>query len=157
MIGFPKMLHPLHLFEEDGVAYAADLEKARVVELSAVMTDILKLAETETDDTIIKTLSASYPEDEISEAFARCSELEKAGVLFNRGEDLRYSFKTESKWRKLLIVIPGIDVDSFFDTETVSAGTKHGTLLYDSVPHRIHRPPFRGFSESEDPGRRVRG
>ena len=117
------MLHPLHLFEEDGVAYAADLEKARVVELSAVMTDILKLAETETDDTIIKTLSASYPEDEISEAFARCSELEKAGVLFNRGEDLRYSFKTESKWRKLLIVIPGIDVDSFFDTETVSAGT----------------------------------
>ena len=48
------MLHPLHLFEEDGVAYAADLEKARVVELSAVMTDILKLAETETDDTIIE-------------------------------------------------------------------------------------------------------
>ena len=117
------MLHQLHLFEEDGVAYAADLEKARVVELSAVMTDILKLAETETDGTIVETLSASYPADEISEAFARCSALEKQGVLFNRGEDLHYSFKTESKWRKLLIVIPGLDVDSFFDTETVSAGT----------------------------------
>ena len=117
------MLHQLHLFEEDGVAYAADLEKARVVELSAVMTDILKLAETETDGTIVEKLEASYPADEISEAFARCSELEKAGVLFNRGEDLRNSFKTESKWRKLLIVIPGIDVDSFSDIETLSAGT----------------------------------
>ena len=40
------MLHPLHLFEAEGVPYAADLEKARVVELSAVMLDILKLAET---------------------------------------------------------------------------------------------------------------
>ena len=56
MIGFPKMLHQLHLFEEDGIAYAADLEKARVVELSAVMTDILKLAETETDGTIVEKL-----------------------------------------------------------------------------------------------------
>ena len=117
------MLHQLHLFEEEGVAYAADLEKARVVELSAVMTDILKLAETETDRTIVETLEASYTADEISEAFARCSALEKQGVLFNRGEDLRYSFKTESKWRKLLVVIPGIDVDSFSDIETVSAGT----------------------------------
>ena len=41
------MLHPLHLFEEGGVPYAADIEKARIVELSAVMVDILKLAETQ--------------------------------------------------------------------------------------------------------------
>ena len=123
MLGLPKMLHQLHLFEEDGISYAADLEKARVVELSAVMVDILKLAETQTDDTIVETLGASYPEDEISEAFERFSELEKEGLLFNRGEDLRRSFETESKWRKLLVVIPGINVDSFFDIETLSAGT----------------------------------
>ena len=117
------MLHPLHLFEADGVPYAADLEKARVVELSAVMKDTLKLAETQTDDTIVETLGVSYEDDEISEAFERFSELEKEGLLFNRGEDLRYSFKTESKWRKLLVVIPGINADSFFDIETLSAGT----------------------------------
>ena len=35
------MLHPLHLFEKGGVTYAADIEKGRVVELSAVMEDIL--------------------------------------------------------------------------------------------------------------------
>ena len=123
LIDFPKMLHQIHLFEEEGVPYAADLEKARVVELSAAMVDILKLAETQTDAEIVETLSASYEEDDISEAFERFAELEKEGLLFNRGEDLERSLATESKWRKLLVVIPGIDVDSFFDIETLSAGT----------------------------------
>ena len=123
MIGFPKMLHQLHLFEEEGVHYAADLEKARVVELSAVMVDVLKLAETQINDAIIEKLGAAYEADEISEAFERFSELEKEGLLFNRGEDLQWSLKTESKWRKLLVVIPGINVDSFFDIEMLSAGT----------------------------------
>lgn len=123
MIGFPKILHQLHLFEEEGVPYAADLDKARVVELSTVMMDILKLAETQTDDAIVETLSISYEEDDISEAFQRFAELEREGLLFNRGEDLERSLATESKWRKLLVAIPGINVDSFFDIETLSAGT----------------------------------
>ena len=123
MIDFPKVLHQLHLFEKEGVSYAADLEKARVVELSAVMANILKLAETQTNDVIVETLKASYGEDDISEAFESFAELEKKGLLFNRGEDLRRSFLEESKWRKLLVVLPGIAVDSFFEIETVSAGT----------------------------------
>ena len=123
MLGFPKVLHQLHLFEEEGVPYVADLDKARVVELSTVMMDILKLAETQTDDAIVETLSASYEEDDISEAFERFAELEREGLLFNRGEDLKRSLATESKWRKLLVVIPGINPDSFFDIETLSAGT----------------------------------
>lgn len=123
MLGFPKILHQLHLFEEEGVPYAADLEKARVVELSAVMVDVLKLAETQTDAAIIEKLGASYEADEIAEAFERFSELQREGLLFNRGEDLRDSLATESKWRKLLVAIPGINVDSFFDIETLSAGT----------------------------------
>ena len=117
------MLHPLYLFEEEGVFYAADIEKARVVELSTVMADILKLAETQTNKAIVQTLSASYEEDDISEAFERFSELEKEGLLFNRGETLQRSLATESKRRKLLVVIPSTAVDSFFDIETLSAGT----------------------------------
>lgn len=123
LIGFPKMLHQLHLFEEEGVPYAADLEKARVVELSAVMVDVLKLAETQTNDMIIEKLGAFYEVDEIAEAFERFSELEREGLLFNRGEDLQHSLATESKWRKLLVAIPGINADSFFDIEMLSAGT----------------------------------
>lgn len=117
------MLHQLYLFEEAGVSYAADIEKARVVELSAVMRDILKLAETQTNAAIVETLRTSYEPDDISEAFERFAELEKEGLLFNRGEDLQRSFETESKWRKLLVVLPSIAVDSFFDIETLSAGT----------------------------------
>ena len=123
LIGLPKTLHQLHLFEKDGVPYVADLDKARVVELSAAMVDILKLAEIQTDAAIVETLETSYTADEISEAFERFAELQKQGLLFNRGEDLQSNFATESKWRKLLIVIPGVDVDSFFDIETLSAGT----------------------------------
>lgn len=123
MLGFPKILHQLHLFEEEGVPYAADLDKARVVELTPVMMDILKLAETQTDEAIVETLSPPYKEKDISGAFERFAELERDGLLFNRGEDLEWSLATESKWRKLLVVIPGIDVDSFFDIETLSAGT----------------------------------
>ena len=123
MIGFPKVLHQIHFFEEEGVPYAADLDKARVVELSAVMLDILKLAETLTDDAIVETLSTSYKKDDISQAFERFAELEREGLLFNRGEDLAWSLATESKWRKLLVAIPGINVDSFFDIETLAAGT----------------------------------
>ena len=117
------MLHQLYLFEEEGVFYAADLEKARLVELSAVMADILKLVETQTNEAIVQTLRASYAADDISEAFERFTELEKEGLLFNRGEDLRESLATESKWKKLLVVIPSVAVDSFFDIETLSAGT----------------------------------
>ncbi|MCY3723764.1 MAG: glycosyltransferase family 4 protein [Candidatus Poribacteria bacterium] len=123
MLDFPKMLHTLYFFEEAGASYAADLEKARVVELSAAMADILKLAETQTHTEIVRILRASYAEEAILEAFERLTELEKEGLLFNRGENLQWSFETESKWRKLLVVLPNFSVDSFFDIETLSAGT----------------------------------
>ena len=123
MFDFPRVLHRLHLFEEDGVLYAADIEKARVIEISVVMVDILKLAEKQTSEEIVQTLNTSYPEDEILEAFERLAEFEREGLLFNRGENLRETFAIESKRRKLLVVIPNITTDSFFDIETLYAGT----------------------------------
>ena len=120
---FPKTLHPLHVFEEDEVLYAADLEKARVVELSVVMAEMLKFAETRNDQEIQRTLGNSYADDDILEAFERFAALEQAGLLFNRGEGLRTAFGTEGQRRKLLVAIPGIAIDSFFDIETLSAGT----------------------------------
>ena len=123
MFDFPKTLHQLHLFEEDGVLYATDIEKARVIELSTVMADILELAETQTNEEIVQTLKTSYIEDDILEAFERFEELEKEGLLFNRGENFTETLALESERRKLLVAIPGISVDSFFDIETLYAGT----------------------------------
>ena len=123
MFNFPKKLHQLRLFEEDGVLYAADIEKARVVELSVVMADVLKLAETQTSEEIVQVLKTSYTEGDISESFERFEELEKEGLLFNRGEILAETLALESERRKLLVAIPGISVDSFFDIEMLYAGT----------------------------------
>ena len=123
MFDFPKTLHQLHLFEENGVLYAADIEKARAVELSAVMVEILKLAETQTNEEIVQALKTSYIEDDILEAFERFEELEEEGLLFNRGENLTDTLALESERRKLLVAIPGITIDSFFDIETLYAGT----------------------------------
>ena len=124
MFDSPKTLHQLHLFEENGVLYAADIEKARVVELSTVMVDILKLAETQTNEEIVQTLKiSSYIEDDILEAFERFEELDKEGLLFNRGENFTETLALESERRKLLVAIPGITIDSFFDIETLYAGT----------------------------------
>lgn len=123
MLDFPKSLHQFHIFEEEGVIYAADVEKARVVALSPVMADILKLVETQTNDEIVQMLKAAYSEDDIFEAFERLEELEREGLLFNRGENLTETRALESERRKLLVAIPGISVDSFFDIETLYAGT----------------------------------
>ena len=123
MFDFPRVLHQLYLFEEDSVFYVADLEKASIVELTAVMFDILKLAEVQTSEGIVQVLKSTYAEDEIYEAFERFAELENEGMLFNRGENLKEIVSVGTDRRKLLVAIPGIDVDSYFDIETLSAGT----------------------------------
>ncbi len=123
MFNFPRTLHPLYLFEEDAVFYAADLEKARIVELSAVMVDILKLAEKQTSEEIVQVLKTAYAENKIYEAFKRFAEFEREGLLFNRGENLKQIVSVETDRRKLLVAIPGINVDSYFDIDTLYAGT----------------------------------
>ena len=133
---FPKTLHPLHIFKENEVFYAADLEKARIVELSAVMAEMLKFAETQNDQEIQQTLGNSYADDDIFQAFERFVALERQGLLFNRGEGLRTTFVIENQRRKLLIAIPGITVDSFFDIEMLSAGTN--MALFHMFHHLIN-------------------
>lgn len=123
MINFPRTLHQLYLFEENDIYYAADLEKASVIELSTVMVDILKLAETQTTETILETLSTSYGEEDVFQALENLSEIEKEGLLFNRGENITKNLALASERRKLLVAIPNIDIDSYFDIETLSAGT----------------------------------
>ena len=124
MFDFPRTLHQLYLFEEDAAFYAADLEKGNIVELSGVMFDILKLAEVRTSDEIVETLKTDYLEAEIYEAFQRFAELEQEGLLFNRGERLEPCFlRQENERRKLLVAIPNINIDSYFDIETLYAGT----------------------------------
>lgn len=120
---FPKTLHRLYIFEEGSVLYAADLQKARVVELSAVMAAILELAETRSDAEIRQVLRDTYTDTDISEAFERFAALAREGLLFNRGEPIPEMRVSENERRRLLFAIPSIPMDSFSDIETLYAGT----------------------------------
>ena len=123
MLQFPNALHQLHFFESNGLLYAADLEKARVVEIDALMHSILKLAPTQTMASILHTLGTVYAEDAILAAFETLTEYATEGLLFTRGETLAATFSPENNRRKLLVAIPGIAVDSFFDIKRLYAGT----------------------------------
>ena len=123
MIKFPKTLHELYMFEEDAVFYAADIEKGSIVELSAVMVDILELAEDQKNEEIVEALKPSYMETEILEAFERFTDLEKEGLLFNRGARVGCDLVRADGRQTLLVAIPSIDIDSYFDIEKLYAGT----------------------------------
>jgi glycosyltransferase involved in cell wall biosynthesis len=123
MLDFPRPLHQLHIFEKGGRLYAADLDKASLIEISAVIVDILKLSETRTTDAITATLKTAYSNEDIEEAFETLTEYANQGLLFNLGENLKQTFAMENERRKLLVVIPNITVDSFFDIEMLYAGT----------------------------------
>ena len=123
MMNFPKSLHQLHIFEQDGCLYAADLDKARLVEISAVIAEILKLAETHTTDEITDTLKDVYGIDDIEEAFQTLTEYAQQGLLLTRGEKAtRLSEKMDNR-PHLLLVIQGINPESFSNIENSTAGT----------------------------------
>lgn len=120
---FPNPLHRLYIFEEGFVLYAADLQKAHIIELSTVMAAILKLAETRSDAEIQQALRDTYTDMDISEAFDRFSALAREGLLFNRGEPISEMRVSENESSKLLVAIPSIPMDSLSDIETLYAGT----------------------------------
>ena len=73
------------------------LKKRAIIELSAVMFDILKLAEEQTNEEIVQVLKTTYAEDEIYEAFEGFAEFEKEGLLFNRGKKSRGDHLSRSR------------------------------------------------------------
>ena len=123
MLDFPKPLHQLHIFEKDGGLYAADLDKACLVEISAAIADVLKLAETRTTEEIIETLKTAYGEDEIAQAFEILAEHYRQGLLFNRGESSTILFPKEENLPYLLLALFGFNVETFSDIENTTAGT----------------------------------
>ena len=148
MLDFPKHLHQLHIFENDGGLYAADLDKASLIEVSATIADILKLAETRTTKEITEILETAYAEDEIAQAFEILTEHYRQGLLFNRGQNSTILFPKKENLPHLLLVLPGFNPDTFTDIENTSAGTnialvytiqalkKHAVLYFAGTQNR---------------------
>jgi len=148
MLDFPKPLHQLHIFEKDGGLYAADLDKACLVEISAAIADILKLLETRTTEEITEILKTVYAENEIAQAFEILAEHYRQGLLFNRGQNSTILFPKKENLPHLLLVLPGFNPDTFTDIENTSAGTnialvytiqalkKHAVLYFAGTQNR---------------------
>ena len=129
MLDFPKHLHQLHIFQKDGGLYAADLDKAHLVEISAAIADVLKLAETRTTEEIIETLKTAYSDGDIEEAFETLIEYVGQGLLLNRGEKSDVLFFKKGDCPHFLLVVQGLAPDAVSDIENTSAGT-HVALAY---------------------------
>ena len=123
MLNFPKSLHQLHIFEEEGKLYAADLDKAQLVEISAVIVDILKRAETRTTAEITQVLKTAYDDTKIKEAFETLAKCAGQGLLFARGEKPEMLFEEKDSLPQLLLLVPWIKPDSLSDIEKSTAGT----------------------------------
>ena len=123
MLDFPKPLHQLHIFEKEGRLYAADLEKASLVEISAVIADILKFAETQTGEEIAEGLKTLYSDEEIKDAFETLTEYIGQGLLFARGEQPSVFFAEKDNYPQLLLLAQRVNSDMLLDIENTSAGT----------------------------------
>lgn len=123
MLNLPKSLHQLHIFEKDDGLYAADLDKARIVEISAVIAGILQLSETRTTAEITEALKVDYGDADIKEAFEALAEYTQQGLLFTRGEKPAVLFPSRDDRPHLLLSIQGLNPAAFADIENTSAGT----------------------------------
>lgn len=148
MLNLPKSLHQLHIFEKDDGLYAADLDKARIVEISSVIAEILKLVETQTTEEITQGLTGTYSKDEIQGAFETLTQYATQGLIFDRGQRPILLFPKETNLPRLLLVLPGFNLDTFFDIENIVAGTnialvytlqalkKHAELYFAGIQNR---------------------
>ena len=123
MLDFPKPLHQLHIFEKDGRLYAADLDKACMVEISPMIADILKLTETQTREKIAEGLKTLYSDEEIKDAFETLTEYAGQGLLFARGEKSTVLFAEKDNRPQLLLLAQRVNSDMLLDIENTSAGT----------------------------------
>ena len=123
MLDFPKSLHQLHIFKKDGKFFVADVDKQYLVEISAVIVDLVNLAEKQSTEEITQALKTKYTDDEIDQAFEKMSECAQQGLLFARGEDPTVLFRNRADLPHILMAIQGVSPDSFADIENISAGT----------------------------------
>ncbi|MXV82162.1 hypothetical protein F4X88_02605 [Candidatus Poribacteria bacterium] len=122
MLDFPRPLHQLHIFKKGGRLYAVDLDKASLIEISAVIVDILKLSETRTTDAITEILKPAYSDEDIEEAFETLTGYAKQGLLFTRCAKSPVLFPKKDKKAspRLLLVLPGFNPEIFSDMENTN-------------------------------------
>ena len=83
MIQFPRNLHNLHFFRQNGKQFVADLNAGVVIPVNDIVCDILNACSVSETDAIIEAIADKYGRSEIFEALAFLSKLSKMGLLFS--------------------------------------------------------------------------
>ena len=108
MIQFPRNLHNLHFFRQNGKQFVADLNAGVVIPVNDIVCDILNACSVSETDAIIEAIADKYGRSEIFEALAFLSKLSKMGLLFSshpaemeptRCNERQKIFLTEGIWR----------------------------------------------------------
>jgi glycosyltransferase involved in cell wall biosynthesis len=81
MLQFPQKLRPNHSFEQNGQRYVVDLEEGVVVEVDAVLWEILKVVESKTTDELLAHLQPLSTDSQVREALKRLDQLSRIGLL----------------------------------------------------------------------------
>lgn len=73
MIKLPRNLQQIHIFQEDGVWYVANLQMGEVIQIDPIIADILTLCPTNDNAGVIKNLKDKHTENDICEALETLS------------------------------------------------------------------------------------
>ena len=103
MIKLPRNLQQIHIFQENGAWYAANLQIGEVIQIDALIADILALCRTNDNTGILKRLGDKYTEGEILEALKTLGSDVEA-LLFEPEEDPALPAKTTES--RLRIFVP---------------------------------------------------
>ena len=107
MIEFPRNLHNLHQFKQNGQQFVADLDVGAVVPVTEVVCEVLDLCGTSETDAIIETLADKYGSRfQVLEALTFLTKLSEIGILFSSDpSDIETPQRPE---RPKIYVTPGV-------------------------------------------------
>ena len=103
MIKLPRNLQQIHIFQENGAWYAANLQIGEVIQIDALIADILALCRTNDNTGILKRLGDKYTEGEILKGLETLGSDVEA-LLFEPEEDPALPAKTTES--RLRIFVP---------------------------------------------------
>jgi len=106
MFSFPRHLHNLYKFEDEGELYVADLVRGMVVQVDTIILDILDLCSEYTTDQILKLLAGKYSYADICNRIDQLKRFDKLGLLFSEDKVDKVTLIEKEKGLKIFVT-PG--------------------------------------------------
>ncbi len=117
MLNLPKPTHQLHKFASEDALYVVDIQECQILEINALIWDVLKRCDQYTNIEILEQLTPKYNKQEILEVFENLERLQNQGLIF---ESERIPTRALENPQRLRIFLPM--ANPFPDDVTYIAG-----------------------------------